>query len=182
MASDLTSKRFSLLKEAIPSLSHVALLQDQSYDPVTLKHNIELYSKAAKTMGLVPYPIEVPTPEAIDTAFSAAVADRCDAAIVLGGMLSNEGARVGASALAHRMPTLTVWSEKVRYGLLMSYGQDADEALRKVAGYVDKILKGAKPADLPVEQPTRLKLVINLRLQKPSALPYRRYCLLPPTR
>lgn len=117
-------------------------------------------------MGLVLHPIEVPTPEAIDAAFSAAALDGCEAAVLAGAMLANEGARVGASALAHRMPTLSIWAEKVPFGLLMSYGQDVAESLRKAAGYVDKILKGAKPADLPVEQPTRLKLVINLRAAK----------------
>ena len=71
---------------------------------------------------------------------------------------------MGASALAHRIPTLSIWAEKVAYGLLMSYGQDVSEIIVKTAGYVDKILKGAKPADLPVEQPTRLKLVINLKV------------------
>jgi putative tryptophan/tyrosine transport system substrate-binding protein len=81
-------------------------------------------------------------------------------------MLANEGARVGASALAHRMPTLSMWAEKVPFGLLMSYGQDVVESLRKARDYVDKILKGTKPSDLPVEQPTRLKLVINLRAAK----------------
>jgi putative ABC transport system substrate-binding protein len=90
-------------------------------------------------------------------------------------MLNNEGARVGASALAHRVPTMSVFSERVRFGLLMSYGQDVFEIFRKTAGYVDRILKGAKPADLPVEQPTRLKLVINLKVARALGL------TLPPT-
>jgi ABC-type uncharacterized transport system substrate-binding protein len=166
MAPDLNGKRLSLLKEAIPSLSRVGLLHDRSLDPVTTRNNVDSYSKAAKAMGLVLHPIEVPTPEAIDSAFSAAAVDGCEAAVLAGAMLANEGARVGASALAHRMPTLSVWAEKVPFGLLMSYGQDVVVSLRKAAGYVDKILKGAKPADLPVEQPTRLKLVINLKAAK----------------
>jgi putative tryptophan/tyrosine transport system substrate-binding protein len=166
MAPDLNGKRLSLLKEAIPNLSRVGLLQDRSLDPVTTKNNAESYSKAATAMDVVLRQIEVPTPEAIDEAFSAAALDRCEAVVVVGSMLANEGARVGASALAHRMPTLSMWAEKVPFGLLMSYGQDVVESLRKARDYVDKILKGTKPSDLPVEQPTRLKLVINLRAAK----------------
>jgi putative ABC transport system substrate-binding protein len=87
------------------------------------------------------------------------------------GAERNEGARVGASALAHRIPALSMWAEKVPFGLLMSYGQqDVSESLVITAGYVDKILKGAKPADLPVEQPARLKLVINLKVAKALGL------------
>jgi putative ABC transport system substrate-binding protein len=175
IAPDLTGKRLSLLKEAIPNLNRVALLQDRSLGSVATATALELYSKAAKAMGLVLHPIEVPIPDAIDAAFSTAAAEGCDAAIVIGAMLANEGARVGTSALAHRVPAVSIWSEKVAYGLLMSYGQDADEALRKLASYVDKILRGAKPADLPVEQPTRLKLVINLKAAKALGL------ALPPT-
>jgi putative tryptophan/tyrosine transport system substrate-binding protein len=166
MATDLTGKRLSLLKEAIPSLSRVALLQDRSLGSVASTTNLELYSKAAGTMGLILDRVEVPTPDAIDGAFSVAAEHGCQAAILFGGMLANEGMRVGASALAHGVPTLSVWSEKVGYGLLMSYGQDVDETFRKLARYVDQILRGAKPADLPVEQPTRLKLVINLKAAK----------------
>ncbi|MGM4877786.1 ABC transporter substrate-binding protein [Bradyrhizobium sp. 956_D2_N1_5] len=164
IGTDLSGKRLSLLKEAVPSLSHVALLHDRSLDPATTTNNIKSYSNAAKAMGLMLHPIDVLTPEVIDAAFSAAVAGGCEATVLFGGMLANEGAQVGASALAHRMPTLSIWSEKVAYGLLMSYGQDVSEIIVKTAGYVDKILKGAKPADLPVEQPTRLKLVINLKV------------------
>lgn len=170
MASDLSGKRLSLLKEAIPSLSRVALLVDRSLDPATSKTNISSYSKAAKAIGLDLYPFEVPTPEAVDAAFSAIARDGYEAAVLQGSMLANEGARVGASALAHRIPAFSIWAEKVPFGLLMSYGQDVFESLVKTAGYVDKILKGAKPADLPVEQPTRLKLVINLKVAKALGL------------
>jgi len=85
-------------------------------------------------------------------------------------MLFNEQARVGASALAHRMPAIGFISEMVPYGLLMSYGPDLPDYFRKTAGYADKILHGAKPADLPVEQPTRLKQVINLKAAKALGL------------
>jgi ABC-type uncharacterized transport system substrate-binding protein len=78
-------------------------------------------------------------------------------------MLFNERARLGASALAHKVPTLVPNAEMVQYGSLMSYGQDFPEFFRKAAAYVDRILKGTKPADLPIEQPTRLKLTINMR-------------------
>lgn len=81
-------------------------------------------------------------------------------------MLFNERAHVGASALAHRMPAIGFIAEMVPYGLLMSYGPDLLEYFRRAAGYADKILHGAKPADLPVEQPTRFKQVINLKVAK----------------
>lgn len=162
ISSDLTGKRLSLLQEAIPRLSRVALIQDPSLGSDGIKNNVSLYSKAAKAMGLHLHPVEVPTPEAIDAVFSAIAGDCCDAAVVHGSMLNNEGARVGASALAHRVPTMSIFPERVHYGLLMSYGQDTFDIFRRTASYADKILKGAKPADLPVEQPTRLKFVINL--------------------
>ena len=161
---DLTGKRLGLLQEVIPSLSHVALIQDPSLGSDNISNNVSLYSKAAKAMNVLLRPAEVPTPEAIDAVFSAMAAEGCDAALVHGPMLNNEAARVGATALAHRMPTMSTFAENVHYGLLMSYGPDTFEIIRKTASYVDKILKGMKPAQLPVEQPTRLKLVINLKV------------------
>jgi putative ABC transport system substrate-binding protein len=86
--------------------------------------------------------------------------------IVNGSMLFNERARVGASALAHKIPTLSLIAEMVPYGLLMSYGQDFPDYFRRAADYVDRILRGASPADLPVEQPMRFKQVINLKAAK----------------
>src|SRR5262249_19433853 len=82
----------------------------------------------------------------------------------------NERARVGTSALAHGMPAISFIGEMVPYGLLMSYGQDFPDYFRKAAGYADRILRGAKPADLPVEQPTRFKQVINLKVAKTLGL------------
>ncbi|KRR19435.1 hypothetical protein CQ13_33540 [Bradyrhizobium retamae] len=167
MTLDTSGKRIGLLKEAVPTLKRLALLIDTN-DPIAA--NPSPYVSAAKALGLEAGPVEVPTPDAIETAFSSASEDRYDAAIVIGSMLFNERERVGRAALAHRMPTGSVIAEMVPHGLLMSYGQDFPDFFRKAAGYVDKILKGAKPADLPVEQPTRFKLVINLQAAKALGL------------
>jgi putative ABC transport system substrate-binding protein len=82
----------------------------------------------------------------------------------------NERVRVGASAMAHKVPTISGNAEQVPYGLLLSYGPDFLDYFRRAVGYVDKILKGAKPGDLPIEQPTRFKLVINLKTAKALGL------------
>jgi putative ABC transport system substrate-binding protein len=83
-----------------------------------------------------------------------------------GPMLFNERARVGAALLAHRLAGMSFISEEVPYGYLMSYGQDVPDFFRRAVGYADKILKGAKPADLPVEQPTKFTLVLNRKTAK----------------
>jgi putative ABC transport system substrate-binding protein len=131
----------------------VALLQDRSLGSVASTTNLELYSKAAKTIWLNLDRVEVPTPDAIDGAFSVVAEHGCQAAILSGAMLANEGARVGVSALAHRVPTVSIWSEKVAYGLLMSYGQDVDETLRKMASYADKILRVQSLLTFPSNSP-----------------------------
>ena len=81
-------------------------------------------------------------------------------------MLFNERARMGASVVKHRLPVITFIAEEVPHGLLMSYGQDLPDFFRRTVVYADKILKGAKPADLPVEQPTKFRLVLNLKAAK----------------
>jgi putative tryptophan/tyrosine transport system substrate-binding protein len=78
--------------------------------------------------------------------------------------------RIGVSAIAHKLPAVTYVAEEVPYGLLLSYGQDFPDFFRRAAAYTDKILKGAKPADLPVEQPTKFKLVLNLKTAKAVGL------------
>ena len=170
MSADMSGKRLALLKETVSNLSRVALL----FDPTSrnLPLYISLYANAAKALGLFLQPVEVPTPDTIEDVFSAIARDGFDGAEVDGSMMFNERVRVGSSALAHKMPTITFIAEMVQYGLLMSYGQDFPDYFRKAAGYVDKILRGAKPGDLPVEQPTRFKQVINLKgTSKNSGLP-----------
>ena len=99
--------------------------------------------------------------------FTKIAQDRADGIVRgPGSMLFNERAHMGSLALKHRLPVITYIAEKVPHGLLMSYGQDYPGFFRRAPGYVDKILKGAKPADLPVEQPTKFKLVLNLKAAK----------------
>jgi ABC-type uncharacterized transport system substrate-binding protein len=166
LTADLSGKSLALLKEAAPSLSSVALF----FDPQAQPRLISAYAAAAKSLGFSFRSVEISAPAAIEPAFAQAESDHVDGVVVTGAMLFNERAHVGASALAHRMPTIGWVSEMVPYGLLMSYGPDLPDYFRKAVGYADKILHGAKPADLPVEQPTRIKLVINLKAAKTLGL------------
>jgi putative tryptophan/tyrosine transport system substrate-binding protein len=115
--------------------------------------------------------VPVAAPDAIDEAFSSIARDGLQGVITTGSMLYNERVRVAAAALANRIPTQAVVGEMVQdVGILMSYGQDFPDYFRKSAGYADKILRGAHPKDLPVEQPTRFKLVLNLETAKAIGL------------
>jgi len=165
MAIDLSGKRLELLKEAIPNLSRVALLVDPT---VTFKERmIKSHQVAAEALGISLWPAELSAPDDIEQVFAKMAQDRADGVIRgTGTMLFNERARVGASSLKHRLPVMTYVAEEVPLGPLMSYGQDLPDFFRRAVAYTDKILKGAKPADLPVEQPTKLKLVLNLKTAK----------------
>ena len=167
MVADLSAKRLALLKEAKPSLSGVAVFLDHQAAKFGVIQN---HVAAAKQLGVSVRLVEIPAPDAIEPAFAQAQSDHVDGAVALGPMLFNERARVGAAALALRMPVISGNAEMVPYGLLMSYGPDFLDYFRKAAGYADKILRGAKPADLPVEQPTRLKQVVNLKAAKALGL------------
>lgn len=144
----------------------MALFVDRQSQP----RLVAAYATAAKSLGLSFRSVEIAAPDGIERAFAQAESDHVDGVVIAGPMLFNERARVGASALAHKMPTITFIAEMVSYGLLMSYGPDLPDHFRKAAGYADKILHGAKPADLPVEQPSRLKQVINLSVAKALGL------------
>jgi putative tryptophan/tyrosine transport system substrate-binding protein len=164
LSNDLSGKRLALLKEAVPNLVSVALVVHSK--DAGAPRLIAAYVAAAKQLGVSPQTVQIPAGDAIEEAFAALERDRVGGAIVNGSLLFNERARVGAAALAHKVPTLTFIAEMVPYGLLMSYGQDFPDYFRKAAGYVDRILRGANPADLPVEQPTRFKQVVNLKVAK----------------
>jgi putative tryptophan/tyrosine transport system substrate-binding protein len=162
MAVDLSGKRLELLKEAVPNLSRVALLLDL-FSPLK-ERQIKANQTAAEALGISLWPAEISAPDEIEPVFSKIAQDRADAVMrVSGTFLFNERARVGAAALAHRLPIMTYVAEEVPHGFLMSYGQDFPDFVRRGAAYTDRILKGAKPADLPVEQPTKFKLVLNLK-------------------
>jgi ABC-type uncharacterized transport system substrate-binding protein len=168
MTNDLSGKRLGLLKEAIPNLSRVAILVDPR-EPFT-ESAIKAHQAAAEPLGISVWPVEVTTPDNIDPVFSK-IADRADGVVIgSGAIFFDERARLGSSALAHRLPTITYNAEMVPYGLLLSYGQDFPDYFRRAAVYIDKILKGAMPIDLPVEQPTKFKLVLNLKTAKALGL------------
>ena len=111
-------------------------------------------------------------PDDVEPVFSKIAQDRADGVVFgAGGLLFVQRARIGAAALAHRLPAMVTVAE-VRHGMLMSYGQDFPDYFRCAPSYIDKILKGAKPADDPVEQPTKFKLVLNLKIAKALGLTF----------
>ena len=165
MLVDLSGKRLELLKDAVPSLSHVALLID--FSTPNKEGTIKSHKAAAQALGMSLSPVEVLTADDIEPVFAKMAQDGTDGVVrAPGSALFNWRARVGAAALKHRLPVMSYNAEEVPYGLLMTYGQDVPDFFRRSAAYTDKILKGAKPADLPVEQPTKFKLVLNLKTAK----------------
>jgi putative tryptophan/tyrosine transport system substrate-binding protein len=165
MAVDLSGKRLALLKEAVPNLSRVGLLVD-SRDPVS-QRVVSAYSSAAKVLDLSLESFEVAAPDAIEAAFSAIARSGLNGVVVgPGSIMFNERARIGSSALAQKIPTEVINAQMVKFGPLLSYGQDYPDFFRRAVAYVDRILKGARPADLPVEQPTRFNMVLNLKTAK----------------
>ena len=171
MTNDLSGKRLGLLKEAVPNLSRVALLVDRTdpYKERTIKAN----QASADAIGISLWSAEISAPDDIEPVFSKIAQDRADGVVWgTGSLLFNQRARMGAAAMAHRLPTVVSIAEEVPSGLLMSYGQDFPDFFRRAAAYIDKILKGAKPADLPVEQPTKFKLVLNLKTAKALGLTF----------
>jgi putative ABC transport system substrate-binding protein len=162
---DLADKRLELLIELIPNLSRVALLRNASRRGT--EEHLREAEIASRKMGLQLLSLEVRDPEDIETAFRAAEKGRVEALIVVSNGLSGLQARIMDFAIQNQLPTIGSSDSLVlRYGALMSYSTDRSEQNRRAATYVDKILKGAKPGDLPVERPTKFDLVINLKTAK----------------
>lgn len=161
MTVDVSSKRLSLFKEAVPNLARVALVLDPR-EPLSRGVKIG-YEKAATAIGLQIQAFEATTGDEIETAFSAIARDGFDGAIVIGPTLYKERVRAGTSAMVHKMPTIAGNGDQASYNMLLTYGPDFRDHFRRAALYVDRIVKGAKPGDLPIEQPTRFKLIINLK-------------------
>jgi putative tryptophan/tyrosine transport system substrate-binding protein len=164
---ELHGKRLELLKEAVPKLARVAVLYDPAI-PGTARELKEVLPAVARALGLTVQPWEVRAADDFEKVFAALNKQRPDGLFVLGGgsrMLINRK-RIAALAIKSRLPSMYFSREFVDAGGLMSYGADQADSHRRVAYFVDRILKGAKPADLPVEQPTRFELVINLKTAK----------------
>jgi putative tryptophan/tyrosine transport system substrate-binding protein len=165
MGVDLNGKRLQLLKEAAGKLTRVGLLLDR-FNPESERF-VKPWEASAKELGMVPQSSEAPTPEAIEQAFAKFAQDGVEGVVIgPGSSLYDRRTIIAAAALKYKLPTISPVGEAVPAGVMMSYGPDFREFFRLAAGYVGKILKGAKPSDLPVEQPTKFELAINLKVAK----------------
>ncbi|MGE5059241.1 MAG: ABC transporter substrate-binding protein [Betaproteobacteria bacterium] len=162
MAPDLEGKRLELLKEAFPKVARVAFLRDRS----GARGNLALteMEAAAKALGLKLLSLEVRSLDDFEGAFARAKKERAQALITTpGGLIFTQQRRVLDFAAKNLLPAVYPYSEFVEAGGLMSYGPGNTDLWRRAADFVDKILKGTKPADIPVEQPTKFEFIVNLK-------------------
>jgi putative tryptophan/tyrosine transport system substrate-binding protein len=162
LAPELAPKRLQLLKEVVPTLARLAFLANPT-NPAHVPHYEQVHV-GARALGMTVYAVEVRRPEEFDSAFASMMRERPDALFVTADSIHALHIKQIIGFAAHsRLPVMySVW-EHVIAGGLISYGASIPALYRRAAVYVDKILKGAKPADLPVEQPTTFELVINLK-------------------
>jgi putative ABC transport system substrate-binding protein len=162
---EIFGKRFELLKEILPNLSRVGILWNPDFAPN--RNRMTSMGETARALGLTPIPVEARGLDELEHAFATIVRERAEAFVVLGdGVLFNYRGQIAIVALKNRLPAASALRQDAEAGLLLSYGADFPDLFRQAAGFVDKIFKGAKPADLPVEQPTKFELVINLKTAK----------------
>ena len=169
ISGELAGKRLEVLKETIPTLSRVAVL----WDPMapSSEKTLEEIQLPARALGLQVHSMEVSAAEKFESAFKEAIKAGSSALTVnLSPMINSNQRRVHDLAAKNHLPAIYPRAEFVQSGGLMSYGADRDESFRRAAVMVDKILKGAKPADIPIEQPTKFELVINLKTAKQIGL------------
>jgi putative ABC transport system substrate-binding protein len=161
-AGEITAKQLEFLKEIVPRLSRVAVLSNRTTPlHVTLLKELEV---AARPLRVRLHPVDARTPQDLDSAFKALLKERPEALMPLDDpLMFQERRRIADFALQHRLPTVSFQRFFTEAGTLLSYGPSFADLFRRAATYVDKIFKGASPADLPVEQPTKFELVINLK-------------------
>ncbi len=167
IGSELEAKRLQILKEVVTKVSRVGV-----FTPVVRpQFSMPGVEAAARALGLGITRLDVQVADDIEPAFETAAKDRVGALLVLSSPLFNsQKQRIIDLAARHRLPAMYEDREFAEAGGLLSYGPDLPDVFRRAATYVDKILKGAKPADLPVEQPTKIDLVINLKTARALGL------------
>jgi putative tryptophan/tyrosine transport system substrate-binding protein len=169
MSPDLGGKRVELLKEIVPGLERVAVIWNAAnpYPALVFRET----KNAAQQLKIEVQSLEVRMPDDIDNALEAGVLKKADALITVEDPLTQSCRKqIADFAVMHRLPAMSGLRDYVDAGSLLSYGPDLFDLYRRAAGYVDKILKGEKPSDLPVEQPTKFELIINLRTAKAIGL------------
>ena len=162
---EILGKRFELLKETLPNLSRLGIM----FNPdVALNRSRQAsIAETARALGLTLVAVEVRGLDALEQAFATMVRERAQAFVMQGdSVLFNYRGQIAEMALRNRLPAASLQRELAAAGFLLTYGADYSDLCRRSAAYVDKIFKGAKPADLPVEQPTKFELVINLKTAK----------------
>ena len=169
LAPELSGKQLELLKETVPTLSRVAVF-GTSINPGNAQ-NLREVELTAKAFGVKLQYLDILSPNDIETAFQAASKGHADAVLMLpGSVLVLRRAQLTDLAVKSRLPAIYQQTEFTEAGGLMYYGTNTPDLFRRAATYVDKILKGAKPADLPVEQPTKFEFIINLKAAKQIGL------------
>jgi putative ABC transport system substrate-binding protein len=162
LSTDVSGKRLQLLKEIVPGLSMIAILWNPDDPPATL--SLKETQNAAAALHLSTQAVEVRSADDFETAFASITNMRAQALVLLSApIIGIYGERLAELAMKSRLPTIQNSKEFAKAGGLMSYGPSFAGSFRRAAVYVDKILKGTKPADLPVEQPTRFEFIINLQ-------------------
>ena len=158
---DFATKQIEILRELVPNVSRIAILANQG-NPMHALLLAEEIPRAARNLGIALPVVEATTAEQLDIAFASATGQRADAMVVFGDtMVLRQASRVVALAAEHRLPAMYLFGQFTNVGGLISYGPDLADLFRRVGGYVDNILKGIKPSDLPVEQPTKFEFAIN---------------------
>jgi len=166
---EILGKRFELLKEILPNLSRLGILFNP--DVPVIRSRLTSMAEPARALGLTLVPVEARGLNALEQAFAIMVKERAQAFVVQGdSVMFNYRGQIAEMALRNRLPAASVQRELAEAGFFLSYGADLRDLYRRSAFFVDRIFKGAKPADLPVEQPTKFELVINLKTAKALGL------------
>jgi putative ABC transport system substrate-binding protein len=165
---DSTGKRLELLREIVPALKRIAILFNGA-NPLTTPE-LESAEAAARTLGLVPVRVEVRRAEEIQPAIEQLRGQAEALYVCIDPFINTNGVRINSLALAARLPTMHSSRDNIEAGGMISYGPDIADLFRRAGEFVDKILRGSKPGDIPVEQPTKFELVINLKAAKTLGL------------